>query len=69
MGITSYYWNIIFICVPFFSPPVLMHGGLLGVAFCPSVCLSARLGLDQNSLGKKSLTRKKIISLYEDDHR
>ena len=22
----------------FFSPPVLMHGGLLGVAFCPSIC-------------------------------
>ncbi len=27
---------------PFLSPPVLMHGGLLGVAFCPSVCLSFR---------------------------
>ena len=24
----------------FLSPPVLMHGGLLGVAFCLSVCLS-----------------------------
>ncbi len=24
----------------FLSPPVLMHGGLLCVAFCPSVCLS-----------------------------
>ncbi len=23
-----------------FSPPVLMHGGLLGIAFCLSVCLS-----------------------------
>ncbi len=24
----------------FFSPPVLMHGGLLGIAFCLSVCRS-----------------------------
>ncbi len=28
----------------FFSPPVLMHGGLLGVAFCPSVCPSVHPG-------------------------
>ncbi len=26
--------------VPFLSPPVLMHGGLLCVAFLLSVCLS-----------------------------
>ncbi len=26
--------------IPILSPPVLMHSGLLGVAFCPSVCLS-----------------------------
>ncbi len=25
--------------IQFLSPPVLMHGGLLCVAFCPSVCL------------------------------
>ncbi len=30
------------ILMPFLSPPVLMHGGLLGVAFCPSVCLPVR---------------------------
>ncbi len=39
-----------------------MHGGLLGVAFCLSVCLSVRLsvclGLDQKSLEKNSRTRK-----------
>ena len=29
----------------FFSTPVLMHGGLLCIAFCPS----GRLSLDQNS--------------------
>ncbi len=33
----------------FLSPPVLMHGGLLGIAFCPSgcpsVCLSVRLSV------------------------
>ncbi len=40
----------------FLSPPVLMHGGLLAVA------LSVRLGLDQNSLEKKSWTRKKFIT-------
>ena len=27
----------------FLSPPVLIHGGLLGVALCPSVCPSVHL--------------------------
>ena len=34
----------------FLSPPVLMHGGLLGVAFCLSVWMS----LYQNSLEKRN---------------
>ncbi len=50
----------------FLSPPVLMHGGLLGVAFCPSVCLSVRLSvrpgqiLEKNSLEKKSYLRNHL---------
>ncbi len=35
------------------SPPVQLHGGLIGIAFCLSVCLSVRLSvcpwLDRNS--------------------
>ncbi len=35
--------------LPFLSPPALMHGGLLGVAFylsvCPSICLSVCLSV------------------------
>ncbi len=40
----------------FFSPPVLMHGGLLGVAFCQSVHLS----VCPSGTGPK-FTRKKIM--------
>ncbi len=48
----------------FLSPPVLMHGGLLGAAFCPSVCLSVRLSvcLSVRENTRKKVTRKKFIS-------
>ncbi len=50
----------------FLSPPVLMHGGLLCVAFrlsvCPSVCLSLyQKSLDNNSLEKKLLEKNSYL--------
>ncbi len=62
-------WGLIQ-CMPvafhsaFLSPPVLMHGGLLGIAFCPSVCPSIRPSvrpgqiLEKSSLEKNSYPRK-----------
>ncbi len=41
----------------FFSPPVLMHGGLLCIAFRLSVRLSICLWLENNSLDQKSLDK------------
>ncbi len=58
--------------VEFLSPPVLMHGGLLCVAFRLSVCLSVRLSvclwlyqksLDNNSLEKNSLEKKSWVKV------
>ena len=49
----------------FLSPPVVMHGGLLCIAFCLSVCPSVCLLLYQKSLDKNTLekiTRKKFIT-------
>ncbi len=39
----------------FLSPPVLMHGGLIGIAFCPFLCPSG-------TNTRKKVTRKKFIS-------
>ncbi len=39
------------------SPPVLMHGGLLCVAFCPSVCAQI---LEKESLEKNSYLRNRL---------
>ncbi len=55
-----------------------MHGGLLGVAFCPSVCPSVRLSvrpgqiLEKRSLEKKSYLRNRLTQghqiLYSGGH-
>ena len=49
----------------FLISPVLMHGGLLGVAFCPAVCLSVHPSgqiLEKKSLEKNYIsgTRSKV---------
>ena len=46
----SYYSSFTIFAEWFLSTPVLMHGGLICTAFCPSVwCHLTRIPLDQNS--------------------
>ena len=39
------YHFTVWVSLNYLSPPVLMHGGLLCIAFCLSVCLSVRLSV------------------------